>query len=125
MRLVAAVLVGMALALVLLGAGYWLGGNASEAEVVARYEQAMRVAGDNYVADREKRLDAAAARVAAVERLRQHAGRRIEELTRELENLPPPVCDWSDDELRALERIHEAGRRDGAGAVPGDLLVAP
>lgn len=125
MRLVAAVLVGMALALVLLGAGYWLGGNAREAAVVARYEQAMRVAGDNYIADREKRIGAAAARVATVERKRQQADRRIGELTHELESLPAPVCDWSDDELHALERIHEAGSRSDAGRLPGDVLATP
>lgn len=125
MRLVAAVLVGMALALGLLASGYWLGGNAREAEVVARYEQAMRVAGENYIADREKRIDASAARVASVERERQRADKRIEELTRELEDLPAPVYDWSDDELRALELIHAAGQRGHSGGMSGDVLGTP
>lgn len=118
--MVAAVLVGMVLALGLLGLGYWLGGDARETKVVARYEKAMRVAGDNYIADREKQLGAAAARVADVERRRQRAEQRVGSLEHELENLPRAACDWSDDELRILRDIHRSGQ-GSSGGMPGDV----
>ena len=67
------------------------------------------------IEDARRKSEAAEARVADIERAFQASLSREAELRHELANLPDSGARFSDDELRALDRLRELAR----GADPG------
>lgn len=76
------------------------------------------------IADTRRKSEAAAARVAAIERAYQDVLSREAELRNELAALPDSGAAFSPDELRLLDRLRSPGIRD-AGRVPGLVRGAP
>ena len=103
-------------------AGYYLGSTRTEAQLTARYEEGMRQAAENYIAQARQEADAAAKRLAQIERKRQATEKKARAIEAELAALPAdPVRDWTDDELHKLRELHAARFGAGSGSVPGDV----
>lgn len=70
------------------------------------------------IADARRKSEAAEARVANIERAFQASLSREAELRHELANLPDSGARFTDDELRALDRLRRLDRAPGPSRVP-------